>query len=115
MALTSSLCPAKVRNGARACVEHSVMVLSDEHTANCSSVAQSTSSTGAVWKANCCVMAPLAASHTIAVLSTDPVSSDAPSGDHCTDSTGCVCPVSTCCSAPSPPPASDDQMRPRPS
>lgn len=114
MALTSSLCPRSVRSGARSSVEHSVMVLSLLHAAKSSSLAQSTSSTGAAWKANCCASAPVAASHTHTVLSTEPVSSCAPPGDHCTLRMGCVCPVST---AASPPPSPDDvfHIRARPS
>lgn len=70
MAFTSSACPAKVRTGVRSPSAQSEMVRSLLHAANWLALAQSTSRMAAVWKANVCVIEPVAASHTIAVLST---------------------------------------------
>jgi hypothetical protein len=70
MQLTSSVWPVNTRSGALSPTPHTTTVRSDPHVANCAAPVHSTSSTGALWWDTCCTMLPVAASHTIADLST---------------------------------------------
>lgn len=51
---------------------------SEEQEAKRTSEHQSTSSVGAEWRRNCCLTWPVLASHTIAVVSTEPLSNICP-------------------------------------
>merc|ERR1719474_990494 len=70
MALTSLVWPWKDLMGLSRPSWHTWMALSVEQEAKLSSDFQSTSRAGALWKANCCLDLPVAASQIIVVLST---------------------------------------------
>ena len=62
-----------------------------EDVAKESAVLQSTSSVGAEWKANCCFILPVLTSHTMAVLSTEPLSKLSPVLFHLREKIGPLC------------------------
>ena len=75
---THTLCPWKVRTGLSTPNLHTWMSLSVEQEAKQTLVCQSTSSVAALWKQYCCFTSPVPTSHTMAVLSTPPVTIKVP-------------------------------------